>query len=209
MDYVTDNASTAGSIQTLNKTAGTNILHMISPLPNLHPERTGATLARIKEVLEITLVEKTHAGIIFMECEKAAGKGISHFDSMNLDQGAAVAAILEDLLSPEELAKITELIMHSEISTDEVIALHQKYKIPVSHLEDDLLPVKGREHISDIIGSGAHLLHTVGPLPVLSAPAVVFARIRFWQQDSTIVTEPADTDERPPRGGFHVPDPGS
>jgi acetylornithine/succinyldiaminopimelate/putrescine aminotransferase len=148
MGYMTDiatmdGATMDGATSVAKKPAYNKLLHAISPLANLHPERTGATLARVKEVLDLAISAKTHAGIVFIECKNAAGEGIGYLDSMDCDSGAAVAGVLEELLAPDELEKVTELLEYSEISTDEVIALHKKFKIPVSHLEDDLLPVKG------------------------------------------------------------------
>jgi acetylornithine/succinyldiaminopimelate/putrescine aminotransferase len=54
-----------------------------------------------------------------------------------------LAALLGDRLDEEEAALAAQMLYESELSTGEVIDLHKQYKIPVSHLEDDLLPVRG------------------------------------------------------------------
>ncbi|MHC5037858.1 MAG: aspartate aminotransferase family protein [Planctomycetota bacterium] len=109
--------------------------------PQAHPERMNATLARIEEVLGVLV--GTNAETLFAKCVQAAGQGIGFFDPLPAAAGEAVALVLADALSEEEGERAGELLMASELSTAEVIQLHHDHKIPVSMLEDDLLPVKG------------------------------------------------------------------
>jgi acetylornithine/succinyldiaminopimelate/putrescine aminotransferase len=125
------------------KPAHKKLLAAIVHDPALNPERTGATLARIEEVLGIVLGDTPWAKDIFSACREAAGDASGPFDALPAGTGIKVAAILVEALEPSDGLKAAEHLMQSELSTDEVIALHKKYKIPVSHLEDDVLPVKG------------------------------------------------------------------
>ncbi|GEM_PF-7296 len=109
--------------------------------PTLHPERTNATLARIEEILG--MLPGAVEGGVFPRCVAAAGPGAGYFDPLSAVAGEAVAAVLEAALDPASCAQVAEFLMESELSTGEVIQLHKDFKIPVSHLEDDLLPVKG------------------------------------------------------------------
>jgi acetylornithine/succinyldiaminopimelate/putrescine aminotransferase len=106
------------------------------------PERTNATLARVGEVLSVVLGDPEYAAEVFEKAKTAAGE-FEPFDGLSKSAAKNVAYVLTGLLSGKDCAKAAEMFNQSELSTDEVVALHRKYKIPVSHLEDDLLPVKG------------------------------------------------------------------
>jgi acetylornithine/succinyldiaminopimelate/putrescine aminotransferase len=109
--------------------------------PTLHPERTNATLARVEEILEVLFGEAGRG--LFTRCVKAAGPGMGLFDPLSAYAGEAVACVLAEHLGPAGCDSCAEMLMQSELSTDEVVQLHVDHKIPVSHLEDDLLPVEG------------------------------------------------------------------
>ncbi|MEA2030120.1 MAG: aminotransferase class III-fold pyridoxal phosphate-dependent enzyme [candidate division Zixibacteria bacterium] len=115
-----------------------------------HPERLNATLERIEEVVEIVLGDKADA--IIEKCKK----GIKHErDFLTEAEGEKIAAVLRLNCSIGEIKQITEMLQDSEISTDEAISLHEQFKIPVSHLEKDIVPVRG---------DGAWIIDTKGKM---------------------------------------------
>ncbi|MBD3370013.1 aminotransferase class III-fold pyridoxal phosphate-dependent enzyme [Candidatus Fermentibacteria bacterium] len=111
--------------------------------PAKHPERSGTTLARITEVLGIILGPGDRGGRILAECKEASGE-VAPFDALSLDAAIRVSAVLLARLEAEEVSRVADFLMESELSTREVIELHRTFKIPVSRLEDDLLPVNGQ-----------------------------------------------------------------
>jgi acetylornithine/succinyldiaminopimelate/putrescine aminotransferase len=108
-----------------------------------HPERTRITLSRVLEIVEIIAGGTLRAEVLSAKCQEAAGPKIQACDGLPPSTCMKVAALLTETLSADEVARTAALFWESELSTDEVVALHRKFKIPVSHLEDDLLPVKG------------------------------------------------------------------
>lgn len=106
-----------------------------------NPERTNVTFERIIEVFENVLLGKTKINII-----KENNKDVKEWRTPLSDGKIDEISIQIDALGlpPERLKKIVEQISYSEISTDEAIDLHKKYKIPVSELETDIIPVKGQ-----------------------------------------------------------------
>jgi len=119
------------------------LLSALAADPARHPERSNATLARVAEVIEIVCNGDGDADALTEKCAAAAGPNQGAFDPMSSATAAAVGTTMLTGLAQKELEHAVELLWQSELSTDEVIGLHKKYKIPVSHLEDDLLPVKG------------------------------------------------------------------
>ncbi len=103
-----------------------------------HPERTNATFERIKEVLEIVLGD-TAGGVI----EKCAEGIMDERVGLDEDNGRRITRIIGSLCPPHQVKSITALIEDCEISTQEAIDIHEKYKIPVSKLEKDIIPVRG------------------------------------------------------------------
>ncbi len=110
--------------------------------PVKHPERSGTTLSRINEVLGLVMGSGEQAGNVIAACREASG-GAKPFDALSVDAATRVAAVLLQHLSGAELSRMADFLMESELSTKEVVELHRRFKIPVSHLEDDLLPVNG------------------------------------------------------------------
>ncbi len=106
-----------------------------------NPERTNATFERIEEVFENVLGKNGN------EITNQIRKSIKVNDKrmpLNSDQAEQIIDYLENThLKPDNLKDIIDQLKYSEISTDEAIDIHKKYKIPVSHLEKDIIPVKG------------------------------------------------------------------
>lgn len=111
---------------------------MISDI-KYHPERMNATIERIEEVLENTLeknfAEKLLKNDVFTAENKRAPLKIKH--------AKKICNLIANSVNYDQLIKIREMLQDSEISSSEAIDLHKKYKIPVSHLERDIIPVRG------------------------------------------------------------------
>jgi acetylornithine/succinyldiaminopimelate/putrescine aminotransferase len=103
-----------------------------------HPERTHATFERVEEVLRLVLENK--ASDIIEQC--SAGVENRRAD-LTKDQADRIAALIERRCSIEQVEAISDLLIESEISTAEAIEIHETYKIPVSRLEKDIIPVRG------------------------------------------------------------------
>ena len=109
-----------------------------------HPERMDATVARIKEVLYITCPEQ--AWMISDRYLKAVSKD-SHGNGLVHLSLAGVTKLVKGLtkeLSPAQVKKIVSLLNDSDVSTDEAVAMHERFKIPVSRLEKDLVFVRAQ-----------------------------------------------------------------
>lgn len=111
--------------------------------PAVHPERLNATLGRVREVLEIVNGSNVSTASLLSRCLSVAGDDPDLHEPMTTLTAGLVGAVLTSGLDADRLDHVTSLLWHSELATDEVIDLHKRFKIPVSHLEDDLLPVKG------------------------------------------------------------------
>lgn len=106
-----------------------------------HPERTNATFGRVTEVLENVL--GNNSADIISELQQKL-KTVKKNTELNQDHAEQIISTLNShSLQPDQMQKIAAQLQSSEISTEEAIALHQKYKVPVSHLEKDIIPVKG------------------------------------------------------------------
>ena len=104
-----------------------------------HPERTNATPERIFEVLTNVLAGKADKHIKELKTFLPSLR-----TPVTAEQADRVIAYLDDAhLSKEALNRITEQLELSEIATAEAIELHHQFKIPVSHPEEDIIPVKG------------------------------------------------------------------
>lgn len=105
-----------------------------------HPERLSATLNRIEEVASAVLGERASA------IAERLAEGVSKKDaSLDEDNALRIAGILGGSCSAGEIRLMVDMLNESEISTNEAIALHRQFKIPVSALEDDIVPVRGDE----------------------------------------------------------------
>jgi acetylornithine/succinyldiaminopimelate/putrescine aminotransferase len=123
-------------------TFANGLLAVLVPDRHVHPERLPATLGRVHEVVGIVAADPDQATEIAARCALAAADRHSN-GGLSRHAATAVAGVLASSLSPRQVAQATTLLAESELSTDEVVALHHEFKIPVSRLEDDLLPVRG------------------------------------------------------------------
>jgi acetylornithine/succinyldiaminopimelate/putrescine aminotransferase len=106
-----------------------------------HPERTNATFERIEEVF---------INVMGKDIKKDLAQLKKHLEPINqrapLNEQQAdiiIEFINQQGYESSYLDKIQEQLTYSEISTQDAIAIHKKYKIPLSHLEQDIIPVKG------------------------------------------------------------------
>lgn len=102
-----------------------------------HPERLNATVGRVQEVLNIVCPAK--AAVIYNSHLRNISKGNNGMTLLIDTTASRVARTLAKELSYAQSRQFVALLQDSEISTDEAIALHEEYKIPVSHLEKDLV----------------------------------------------------------------------
>ncbi len=108
----------------------------------INPERTNATYERIIEVFTNVLGKESIN--VFKELEKKLGK-IDHRSPLNEDQADTIVDFVDKKgYDPNILNEIIDQLTCSEISTAEAIDIHKQYKIPVTHLEKDIVPVKGQ-----------------------------------------------------------------
>ncbi len=107
-----------------------------------NPEKTNATFERIEEVFENVLGKKGK------DISKKIQKNIDQLEKrkpLNSYQANQIISYLENIhLNPDDMKEIIDQLRYSEISTNEAIDIHKKYKIPVSHLEKDIVPIKGQ-----------------------------------------------------------------
>ncbi|HBY19295.1 MAG TPA: hypothetical protein DEH00_09025 [Candidatus Marinimicrobia bacterium] len=107
-----------------------------------HPERLNATPERIVEVLENVLKESVN---IYSENIRSILGTYPKRQEITQDIAEKICNYLVSADMPNDvLSSFTDQLMASEISTDEAIELHETYKIPVSTLEKDLVPVSGK-----------------------------------------------------------------
>jgi len=103
-----------------------------------HPERLPATVERVVEVLE-TVMKRSGKGLV-SKCRRIAGAPRAYLKE---PQAREITSLLVSQCSESQLRLIIALLMESEVSTQEAIDVHEQYKIPVSHLEKDIVPVRG------------------------------------------------------------------
>jgi len=107
-----------------------------------NPERTNATFERIEEVFENVLGNK---GLKISKDIQKNIKNLKKRAPLENNQADEIIDYLKNIhLNPKDIKDITEQLNYSEISTNEAIEIHKKYKIPVSHLEKDIIPVMGK-----------------------------------------------------------------
>lgn len=105
-----------------------------------HPERLNATLERVEEVIAATVRDEALARRLSTLC----GEGISDRRAyLTPEQGKAIATVFGENCDASTIRLVTELLMDSEVATQEAIDLHEAFKIPVSHLEKDIIPIRG------------------------------------------------------------------
>lgn len=106
-----------------------------------HPEKTNATFERIEEVFDNVLGESITKEV--QELKKQLGiNNPQHY--LNEKQADEIVCFVEkNNIDKKQLDYIIDQLQASEISTNEAIQIHKQYKIPISHLEKDIVPVKG------------------------------------------------------------------
>jgi acetylornithine/succinyldiaminopimelate/putrescine aminotransferase len=127
------------------------LLRAITNDDGAHPERGDAAFERIAEILEETMgAEKGKKIIQTLEsCCETKGRPIKDYRAeMTQKQGSAIVAKILQLkkdghISSSKLTSIVKMLEDSEISTNEAIELHRRHKIPVSRLEEDVIPIRG------------------------------------------------------------------
>lgn len=123
---------------------------LISDVNNT-PERFNATFERIKEVFDLVLGNNRSieaVKIIEKKCQDAKNIITNKRAEINNQQSNIILETVKEGLaagwfSKTELISIIELLGYSEISTYEAVDMHKAYKIPVSKLEKDIVPVRG------------------------------------------------------------------
>jgi len=109
---------------------------------SIHPERSNATFERIAEVLTNVIGDEAKGRITNLE--KILGK-MDMRAPLTEEQTKIIINNFDKLcLQPDVLKEIIHQLRCSEISTEEAIDIHEKFKIQVSHLEKDIIPVKGK-----------------------------------------------------------------
>ncbi len=108
-----------------------------------NPERSNASFERLEEVLNNVLSDDSEKIVTDLKSVLKISDNIRMpLDKKQVD--SIVDFFNQKNLKPEEFESIVEQLEYSEISTNEALDLHKKYKIPVSHLEKDIIPVKGQ-----------------------------------------------------------------
>ncbi|MFO8051685.1 MAG: aminotransferase class III-fold pyridoxal phosphate-dependent enzyme [Thermoplasmatota archaeon] len=107
-----------------------------------YPERTSATLERVLEVVR-NVLDGDEAEHVTYDIQGAlrntpGRKPLSGDEARKIIRSMDISGI-----DPGKMDRIADQLMLSELSTEEVLQLHEDYKIPVSRLETDILPVKG------------------------------------------------------------------
>ena len=109
---------------------------------SLNPERTNATFERVAEVLENVLGKQsiTHISHLLNLIGQPNPRA-----QLNDKQADLIIEYLDSAgLSRPQIQEIGTQLQLSEISTDEAIDIHRQFKIPVSHPEEDIIPVQGK-----------------------------------------------------------------
>ncbi len=118
-----------------------NLKELIINNPERHPERLNATYERIEEVIGLVFNKKESAEVL-EKCKELA-EIRNDRDELTESQGEKIANILTEFIPQDKIEKVKSLLMSAEIGTNEAIQLHEEFKIPVSHLEKDIVPVTG------------------------------------------------------------------
>lgn len=119
--------------------------------PVKNPEKFSASYERVQEVFSSVMDKKnSKRAVKFLEkkCWDSFLVVQDPRSEMNTSQAGLVVKTVEKgmkkgWLSSEQVEKMVEMIQDSEISTSEAIDMHEAFKIPVSKLEKDIVPVKG------------------------------------------------------------------
>ncbi|OGD22160.1 MAG: hypothetical protein A2W03_09720 [Candidatus Aminicenantes bacterium RBG_16_63_16] len=133
----------AGSPQPDRKDLHDLLYASLIPNGTTHPEKLNATFERVQEVTNIIL-------------DGAAGRALQSItrdapqllDDPRQTIGDGLAELIVQALiqnaSGQEIIQMARLFNDSEISAAEAVDLHEAFKIPVSRLEKDIIPVKAK-----------------------------------------------------------------
>lgn len=105
-----------------------------------NPERMNATAERIEEILGIISAQGVNNSV---RCPWRKWGIKDKRAELTALQGKKVAEFLVANLSIRKIKQMGQLLRDAEISTREAIDLHERFKIPVSRLEKDLVFVRG------------------------------------------------------------------
>ncbi|MFO7677043.1 MAG: aminotransferase class III-fold pyridoxal phosphate-dependent enzyme [Thermoplasmatota archaeon] len=107
-----------------------------------HPERTNATYERVEEVIDNVLGDSIKKELQELKHQLGLSNPRSYLNEKQADN--IVSFVQAKKLPSDVIDDIIDQLQSSEISTAEAIDIHKKYKIPISHLEQDIIPVKGK-----------------------------------------------------------------
>jgi len=106
-----------------------------------NPERTVATFERIEEVLKNVLEVRGEEISRKIEGEI---RDLKSRDPLTRSQAEQIIELLQGFdIRPAAMERILQQLEYSEIAGREAIDIHRRYKIPVSHLEEAPIPVRG------------------------------------------------------------------
>jgi acetylornithine/succinyldiaminopimelate/putrescine aminotransferase len=105
------------------------------------PERLNATLERIQEVANIVLGDR--APVLQSLLTEVYYPNQDPRDPVNEEKAQIIVRNLVTKFGHDKINQMALLLEDAEISADEAIELHEEFKIPVSHLEKDIIPVHG------------------------------------------------------------------
>jgi acetylornithine/succinyldiaminopimelate/putrescine aminotransferase len=117
-----------------------------------NPEKLNVSFERVEEVLEEVLDHKNYkraVKILEKQCWDNGNVVQDKRDEIHTGQCEVILGMVKTGLSggwmtSSQVGTLTNMLDHSEISTKEAIDIHEAYKIPVSKLEKDIVPVKGQ-----------------------------------------------------------------
>lgn len=118
-----------------------SLYRSLVPNPDEHPERLNATLERAQEVA--LLVLGRNAPDLSQELNKAELSGLSSREPLTDDQAHVIAGSLAEKSDRQKIHQMVWLLENAEVSSAEAIELHEAFKIPVSKIEKDIIPVSG------------------------------------------------------------------
>jgi len=113
----------------------------IIPDPKDHPEKLNATLERVQEVAQLVLGDR--APELRSLLAQVRQPGQNPRDPLTPDQARLLAQTLVAKSNWEQIHQMAQLLEDAELSAAEAIELHEAFKIPVSRLEKDIIPVRG------------------------------------------------------------------
>ncbi len=116
-----------------------------------HPERTNATYERVVEVLENILGDD--ANTLLVKLEAALGDITTRSELTAAQADTIVETVDAFGLEEKQYEQLVDQLMAAEMATAEAVEIHKQYKIPISHLERDIVPV---------IGNGCWIVDTKG-----------------------------------------------